>query len=60
MKKESRCETAAKAYEAKKRMQKLAGISEQGGGVSPEFKEKVHALGDGIKKLTDILKNKTK
>ena len=58
MKQENKCETAAKAYEERKRMRKLAGISEQNDGIDPEFKAKVHALGDGIKKLTNILRNK--
>lgn len=58
MKKENRCETAARAYEERKRMKKLAGINEQSMGVDPEFKEKVRKLGDGIKNLTDEVRRR--
>ena len=60
MNKENRCETAARAYEERKRMRKLAGISEQNDGIDPEFKAKVHKLGDGIKKLADELRRRSK
>jgi hypothetical protein len=60
MKKENRCETAARAYEERKRMKKLAGINEQNVGVDPEFKAKVQKLGDGIKALTDELRRRNK
>ena len=61
MKQENRCETAARAYEERKRMRKLAGITEQNDGIDPEFKAKVQKLADGINMLTDELrKRKTK
>ena len=60
MKQENRCETAARAYEERKRMRKLAGINEQNDGIDPEFKAKVQQLGDGIKTLTDELRKKSK
>jgi len=60
MKKENRCETIVKAYEERRRMQKLAGISEQNDGIDPEFKLKVEKLGDGIKTLTDELRRRSK
>ena len=58
MNKENRCETAARAYEERKRMKKLAGINEQNDGIDSEFKEKVRKLGEGIKNLTDELKRR--
>jgi hypothetical protein len=61
MKQENRCETAARAYEERKRMRKLAGITEQNDGIDSEFKAKVQKLADGINMLTDELrKRKTK
>jgi hypothetical protein len=60
MNEENRCETAARSYEERKRMKKLAGINEQNVGVDPEFKEKVQKLGDGIKSLTDELRRRNK
>ena len=60
MKQENRCETAARAYEERKSMRKLAGINEQNDGIDPEFKAKVQKLGDGIKTLTDELRRRSK
>ena len=60
MNEENRCETAARSYEERKLMKKLAGINEQNVGVDPEFKEKVQKLGDGIKSLTDELRRRNK
>jgi hypothetical protein len=56
----NRCENAARAYEERKRMRKLAGITEQNDGIDPEFKAKVQKLGDGIKTLTDELRRRRK
>ncbi len=52
----NRCEKAARAYEERKRMRKLAGITEQNDGIDPEFKAKVKELCEGIKTFIDKLK----
>lgn len=56
MKQENRCETAARAYEERKRMRKLAGITEQNDGIDPEFKAKVQKLVDGINTIANELR----
>jgi hypothetical protein len=51
-------EKAARDYEERKRMKKLAGIQEEKEGVDPEFKEKVDKLANGIIELTNELKRR--
>jgi hypothetical protein len=61
MKQENRCETAARAYEERKRMRKLAGINENSGNIRPEVKAQIDLLVNNINKIADELhKRKTK
>jgi hypothetical protein len=60
MKEENRCETAARSYEKRKRMKKLAGIQEEKKGIDPEFKEKVDQLAKNIKFIADEIRKRNK
>jgi hypothetical protein len=60
MKEENRCETAARSYEERKRMKKLAGIQEEKKGIDPEFKEKVDQLAKNIKFIADEIRKRNK
>jgi hypothetical protein len=60
MKEENRCETAARLYEERKRMKKLAGIQEEKKGIDPEFKEKVDQLAKNIKFIADEIRKRNK
>jgi hypothetical protein len=51
-------EKAARDYEERKRMKKLAGIQEEKKGIDPEFKEKVDKLANGIIELANELKRR--
>ena len=60
MKEENRCETAARSYEERKRMKKLAGIQEEKKDIDPEFKEKVDQLAKNIKFIADEIRKSNK
>jgi hypothetical protein len=51
-------EKAARDYEERKRMRKLAGIQEEKKGIDPEFKAKVDQLANNIIELTNELKQR--
>jgi hypothetical protein len=53
-------EKAARDYEERKRMRKLAGIQEEKEGVDPEFKEKVDKLAKNIKFIADEIRKRNK
>jgi len=56
MKQDNMCETAAKVYEERKRMKKLAGISESRDGIRPEIKAQIDQLANNIKQIADELR----
>ena len=57
----NRCENAARAYEERKRMRKLAGINENSGNIRPEIKDQIDQLVNNINALADgIRRRKTK
>jgi hypothetical protein len=57
----NRCENAARAYEERKRMRKLAGINENTGNIRPEIKDQIDQLVNNINALADgIRRRKTK
>ena len=58
MKKENRCETAARAYEERKRMKKLAGINENSNNIRPEIKDQIDQLVNNINTLADEFKRR--
>jgi hypothetical protein len=60
MKQENRCETAARAYEERKRMRKLAGINENSGNIRPEVKAQIDLLVNNINKIADELRGRIK
>ena len=56
MKEENRCETAARSYEERKRMKKLAGINENSGNIRPEIKNQIDQLVNNINALSDEIR----
>jgi len=58
MKKENRCETAARTYEEKKRMKKLAGIQENRGGIRDNIKSQIDKLANDIKNIANELRGR--
>ena len=51
-------EKAARDYEERKRMKKLAGIQEEKKSIDLEFKEKVDKLTNGIIELANEIKRR--
>jgi DNA-binding ferritin-like protein len=51
-------EQAALEYENRKRMQKLAGIKEEKGGIRPEIKNQIDQLVTNIKNIADEIRKR--
>jgi hypothetical protein len=56
----NRCEKAARAYEERKRMRKLAGINENTGNIRPEIKDQIDQLVNNINALADGIRRRSK
>ncbi len=56
----NRCENAARAYEERKRMRKLAGINENSGNIRPEIKDQIDQLVNNINALADGIRRRSK
>lgn len=58
MKEDQKSENIAKAYESKKRMKKLEGISETKTKLNPEFKVMVDKMVKGLNDIADEIERR--
>jgi uncharacterized protein YdhG (YjbR/CyaY superfamily) len=53
-------EKAARDYEERKRMRKLAGLKENTESIRPEIKDQIDQLADNIKYIADEIRKRNK